>query len=78
VLLRPGSASGQEKKLEIGAVLSLTGAAAVHGSGIQEGVEFASRRLKDQGWGVEVNYQDDATLPRRTLSALEALLHCPC
>lgn len=66
------TAIADEPTLRLGAVLSLTGAAAVHGTGIQEGLEFAKQELGKKGKNVEIVYQDDGTEPKRTINALES------
>lgn len=66
--------SNNAKTLKIGAVLSLTGDAAVHGEAMRKGISLASEDLKSQGWTVEVNFQDDGTKPVKTISSLQYLL----
>lgn len=65
--------SPTERSLSIGAVLSLTGIASVHGLAIRDGLEFARSKLESQGWKIDISYQDDGTEPKRTISAVQQL-----
>ena len=77
VLLHPSkSVAGENKKaLTVGAVLSLTGMAALQGSSIQDGLEFAKSELAKDGWKIDIIYEDDGTEPKRTIAAVESLIH---
>jgi branched-chain amino acid transport system substrate-binding protein len=68
-----GSAAAQNKQLKIGAVLSLTGPASVHGNNILEGLNLAAKDLRQQGWLVEILLEDDGTIPARTVTAVQSL-----
>jgi len=63
----------QVQEVTMGAVLSLTGAAANDGNDIKNGIDLAVSELKKRGTVVHVDYQDDATDPKKTISALELL-----
>ena len=56
--------------VKIGAVLSLTGMAAVDGQNMKDGIEFAKSVLKKDGIILEVVYEDDGTEPIKTVSAV--------
>ncbi len=62
------------KHLKIGAVLSLSGIAANNGEAIRKGMILAFEDLKASGWTVDVNFQDDGTNPKKTLSAIQFLI----
>ncbi len=59
--------------IKIGAVLSLTGFASQDGEKMKEGIELAREDLAKRGINVEINYQDDATDPKKTVSAIQFL-----
>ena len=59
-----------QQTVKIGAVLSLTGMAAVDGQNIKDGIEFAKKELAKDGVTLEVVYEDDATEPAKTVSAV--------
>ncbi len=63
-----------KKKLSIGAVLSLTGEGANNGEAIRKGIALAAEDLQAKNWSVDVNVQDDATNPVKTVSAVQFLL----
>lgn len=67
------SALADERTLQLGAVLSLTGPASRHGQAIKDGIEFAKKELNEKGWKVTVDYEDDETVPKLTISAVERL-----
>jgi branched-chain amino acid transport system substrate-binding protein len=60
--------------IKIGAILSLTGDASVDAKNIQKGIDLAKEDLAQRGVSVEINYQDDKTNPKETVSGLEFLL----
>ncbi len=62
------------KNLKIGAVLSLTRDAANNGAAIQKGMTLAIEELRSHGWTIDVNFQDDATNPTKTVSSVQFLL----
>ena len=68
---RNSFAEENTKELRVGAVLSLSGPAAIHGLAIREGLEFAKHDLEEKGWRVDLRFQDDGTEARKTLSAVE-------
>jgi branched-chain amino acid transport system substrate-binding protein len=63
----------KEQGIQIGAVLSLTGMAAIDGQNIKDGIEFAKKQLAKDGIKLEVVYEDDGTEPIRTVSAINKL-----
>ena len=64
----------QEKKtLKIGAILALTGYAAIHGNNIKHGLELAKADLESQGWHVDLAVEDDNTQSAKTISAIYSL-----
>lgn len=65
--------SKKTEDIKIGAALSLTGMAAVDGQNIKEGIEFAKADLAKQGINLEVVYEDDGTVPAKTVSAINKL-----
>lgn len=60
-------------QLRVGALLSLTGPAAVHGNNILQGLELSAKDLRRRGWEVELLVEDDGTVPARTVSAVQSL-----
>ncbi len=66
--------SGEMHDVKIGAVLSLTGMAAVDGQNMKDGIEFAKSVLKKDGITLEVVYEDDGTEPIKTVSAVNKLV----
>lgn len=60
--------------IRIGAPLSLTGDASSDGQSIKEGMELAQHDLAEQGIQVEFIYEDDATDPSKTISAVNNIL----
>jgi branched-chain amino acid transport system substrate-binding protein len=75
--ISPGQAAFAEpqlkKELKVGAVLALTGDAAVHSASIRRGIELAAAELKAQGWILDISFQDDQTQPAKTITALHQL-----
>jgi len=67
------SQNKEDSDLRIGAVLSLTGFAAVDGENIKSGIEFARANLAKKGINLEVIYEDDATQPAKTVGAINKL-----
>lgn len=63
----------EDTYIKIGAPLSLTGTASVDGQNIKDGIEFAKKDLAKQGIVLEVIYEDDATEPAKTISAIKKL-----
>jgi branched-chain amino acid transport system substrate-binding protein len=63
----------EDKHITIGAPLSLTGMASVDGQNIKDGIEFAKKELAKDGIILEVVYEDDATEPAKTVSAIKKL-----
>jgi branched-chain amino acid transport system substrate-binding protein len=62
------------KQIVIGAVISQTGYAAVDGMNIKNGMEMAVEDLRKEGIDVKVVYEDDATDPKQTISAVNKLI----
>lgn len=59
--------------IKIGAALSLSGIASADGESIKNGLELARTDLSKKGVNVDIVYQDDATEPKNTVSAINAL-----
>ena len=62
------------KSLDVAAVLALSGYASVHGHNIQRGLEMAKFDLEKQGWQVRLTYEDDGTVPVRSVSTVRSLM----
>jgi branched-chain amino acid transport system substrate-binding protein len=62
------------RTLRVGAVLGLTGPAAIHGTAVQRGLELAKEDLVRAGWQVELEYQDDQTQSAKTVMGLQSLI----
>ncbi len=71
--LNSASANPGQKELHLGVVLSLSGAASPHGVAMREGVDFAVSQLKEDGWTIDLKFEDDGTEAKRTVSAVERL-----
>ncbi len=61
------------ENIKIGAVLSLTGDASVDALNMQRGIELARGDLAAKGIVVDIQYQDDKTDPKQTVSAAQYL-----
>ena len=68
-----GAAAPAEKVLRVGAILSMSGPASAQGAALKDGIELAKNVLENGGWKVEVIYEDDGTVPKTTVSAIESL-----
>ena len=62
------------KTIKIGAIVSLSGAASTNGEDIKKGMDLAQSDLAKQGINVEIDYQDDATNPKDSVSAAQKML----
>jgi branched-chain amino acid transport system substrate-binding protein len=62
------------KTINIGAVVSLTGYAAVDGMNIKNGMDLAVADLKKEGVDIKITYEDDGTDPKQSVSAINKLL----
>lgn len=69
-----GNLNQSSEDVKIGAVLSLTGMAAVDGENIKSGIEFARLNLAKQGIDLEVIYEDDGTEPAKTVSSINKVV----
>lgn len=58
------------KTVNVGAVLALTGYAAIDGGNIKDGIELAKADLKKEGIDLNVEYYDDATDPKKTVTGV--------
>ena len=67
---------GTQEEHRIGAILPLTGGAALYGKWIQEGINVAVTHLEQQhpGHRFRVIYQDDQNQPDRSINALNKLI----
>lgn len=75
IIVLAGAGGGtQTDRIVIGAPLSLTGAAATDALNIKRGLELARADLVDRGIDVEIIYEDDATIPARTIGAVQKLI----
>jgi len=63
----------QEKNVTIGAILAMSGYAAADGEDIKNGIELARTDLKKEGVNLNVEYYDDGTDPKKTISGLELM-----
>lgn len=58
------------KTVNFGAVLALTGAAAIDAGNIKDGIELAKTDLQKEGITLNVTYYDDATDPKQTVAGV--------
>ena len=58
------------KTVKVGAVLALTGYAAIDGGNIKDGIELAKTDLQKEGITLNVEYYDDATDPKQTVAGV--------
>lgn len=66
--------AAQVSTIRIGAILSLTGDAAVDSSNVRRGMELAQEDLAKEGINVDIKYQDDQTDSTHAASAAQYLL----
>ena len=66
----PVTTVATEKSVNVGAVLALTGYAAIEGENIKDGIELAKADLKKEGINLNVEYYDDATDPKKTITGV--------
>ena len=62
-----------KKEVLVGAPLSLSGYASVHGNNMRDGIELAREELIKKGMPVSVVYEDDATMAAKTVSAVSSM-----
>lgn len=78
VLLLVLSACASEDSIKIGAVLPLTGTASLYGENIRQGIELAVKEVNANGGvngkPIEIIYEDDATNPAKSLTAVKKLI----
>ena len=60
--------------VRVGAVISQTGPAAENGQNIMRGLELAKKDLASRGIDVKIDYQDDQTDPKQSISAVASIL----
>ena len=65
--------ASNDQTIKIGAILALTGDGSTDGQNIKRGMELAKDDLAEQGTKVEINYQDDKTNPKESVSAVQYL-----
>lgn len=61
------------KTVNLGAVLAMSGYASVDGEDIKNGIELAKTDLAKKGVTLNVEYFDDATDPKKTISGLDIM-----
>jgi len=62
-----------KRTLKLALVTSLSGAAAIHGQSLKNGVELALEELRAEGWKTELAVEDDQTNPGMAVSAVSKL-----
>jgi branched-chain amino acid transport system substrate-binding protein len=60
--------------INVGAVISLTGPAAINGLDIKRGMDLAKKDLAAKGVQININYQDDQTDPKQSVGAVQQIL----
>ena len=70
IYLAGSKTSTGSKTVNAGAVLALTGYAATDGQNIKDGIELAKADLQKEGIMLNVEYYDDATDPKKTVSGV--------
>lgn len=73
-ILMPYTLHAEAKKIKIGAVASLSGAAEQPGKGWLEGAQLAAKELSEEGIPVELVVEDDHTNPTQAVSAFTRLV----
>lgn len=67
-----------EERVKIGAVLPLTGIAAIHGQNERQGIDLAVKEINAAGGidgkHIEVIYEDDESTPTKSLTAVKKLI----
>ena len=66
--------AGTNRPITIGAVISLTGPAAINGEDIKKGMDLAQKDLVVKGVTVNIAYEDDQTNPKESVSAVQKIL----
>lgn len=61
------------RNLRVGVVLGLTGDASLQAEAMRKGIDLAAEDLRAQDWSVDLAYEDDNTVPAKTVSALRFL-----
>lgn len=64
----------ESRTLRLAAPLALSGIAAEHSENIRNGIELAKSELEQQGWKVEVAYEDTTAQAARVVTAVQSLL----
>jgi len=67
-------AQSQSPKIKIAAVLGLTGHASRNADAIRKGIELAAEKLKKDGIEIDLVFEDDQTIPAKTVTAARYLL----
>ena len=73
IFRKPNQQQTSDSPIKIGAILSLSGMASQDGESIKNGMELARKELLAKGITVDINYQDDATDPKKTVSGIQFL-----
>jgi ABC-type branched-subunit amino acid transport system substrate-binding protein len=61
----------ETKTVNFGAVLALSGYAAIDGENIKDGIELAKTDLAKENIALNIEYYDDATDPKKTIAGVE-------
>ena len=69
------SCAKKEKEIKIGAILPLTGDAAIWGQNVKKGIEDVNNRGGVKGKKIRVIYEDSQGLPQNATSALHKLIN---
>ena len=78
ILLIAGCQRAGKSSVEIGAILPLTGDAAIYGQELKNGIELAREEINNSGGikgkKIEVKYEDDRGQPKEGVSAIQKLI----
>lgn len=73
LVINPAYAEESKKPLKVGAVVSLSGPASVHGESIRDGLILAKEDLAAKGINVDLAFEDDGSNSAKTISAIQSL-----
>lgn len=68
------SVRAENKNLKVAIILGLTGSATTDAAAIRKGLELAVDQLQQDGWQLDLIWEDDQTNPQKTVSAVQLAL----
>ena len=74
LLLCSASVKAENKNLKAAIILGLTGSATNDATAIRKGLELAVEQLQQNGWQLDLIWEDDQTNPQKTVAAVQLAL----